>query len=57
MLAQNAIKTIGGGEPEVREFNLPYTLVKRSLIIIKKEMPTPEKYPRRTGKAAKAPLL
>lgn len=57
VLAQNAIKTIGGGEPEVREFNLPYTLVKRSLIIIKKEMPTPEKYPRRTGKAAKSPLL
>lgn len=57
VLAQNAIKMLGGGESEVREFTLPYTLLKRSLIIIKKESPTPEKYPRRIGKAAKSPLL
>ena len=57
LLAQKAIETLGGGETQVREFELPYTMAKRSLIIIKKERPTPEKYPRRVGKASKSPLV
>ena len=54
--AENAIKTLGGELSGV----LPYTLQpsgsRRTLAIISKTGPTPEKYPRRAGMPAKRPI-
>lgn len=49
--AQNAIKILGGEVSEVKEYRLPNN-DKRTLIIVKKVLPTPKKYPRRKGISA-----
>ena len=54
--AKNAIDLLGGGEAEIKEYLLPDTRLRRSVIIVKKISPTPEKYPRRAGKPEKKPL-
>lgn len=54
--ATNALEVLGGTIDEIKEFKLPYTNADRSLIVIKKIIETPEKYPRRTGKPEKNPL-
>ncbi|MDD3898399.1 MAG: 16S rRNA (guanine(527)-N(7))-methyltransferase RsmG [Syntrophomonadaceae bacterium] len=53
--AQNALAILGGTLEEV----YCYTLMEerdRALIVVRKEKPTPEKYPRRVGIPAKRPL-
>ncbi|MDD2373205.1 MAG: 16S rRNA (guanine(527)-N(7))-methyltransferase RsmG [Syntrophomonadaceae bacterium] len=53
--AQNALAILGGTLEEVN----CYTLMEerdRALIVVRKEKPTPEKYPRRVGIPAKRPL-
>lgn len=54
--AQNAIKTLGGSVRNHKEFTLPLTDIRRSLIMIEKIKETPKKYPRTAGKPAKEPL-
>ena len=54
--AQNAIKLLGGKIENVLEFNLPNSTMERTLIIIKKTLTTPKKYPRAAGKPSKEPL-
>jgi len=46
---------LGGGEPRIREHQLP-SGEKRRLIFVPKVAPTPSGFPRRTGVAAKRPL-
>ena len=53
--AQGAIETLGGRLREV----LPVTLLgldERALVVLEKQHPTPERYPRRPGMPAKRPL-
>ncbi|MBR1422269.1 MAG: 16S rRNA (guanine(527)-N(7))-methyltransferase RsmG [Ruminococcus sp.] len=53
--AQNAVKTLGGEVSQVTDYTLP-TGDGRTLIIIGKVKPTPEKYPRNKGQMKKKPL-
>jgi 16S rRNA (guanine527-N7)-methyltransferase len=54
--ADNAIKVLGGKIKEIKKLKLPGSDIIRSLVIIEKISPTPEKYPRRPGMANKRPL-
>ena len=53
--AKNAIALLGGGEPVVTEYTLPNG-DGRTLVLIKKERPTPKKYPRQRVKLNDKPL-
>lgn len=50
-----AIDILGGKVKEVRKIDLEL-LEQRSLVIVEKVSPTPQRYPRRTGVPAKRPL-
>ncbi|MTI83510.1 MAG: 16S rRNA (guanine(527)-N(7))-methyltransferase RsmG [Firmicutes bacterium] len=54
--AQNAIKILGGKTTQIIKLNLPISGDGRSIVIMEKIEPTPEKYPRRPGIPAKRPL-
>lgn len=54
--AEKAIKTLGGKIEKVDTFLLPDTDMGRSIILIKKEKATPNKYPRKAGTPAKEPI-
>ena len=54
--AANAIKTLGGAEPEIRTYGIPGTDVTRAAVLIRKVAETPDKYPRRWAKISKQPL-
>ncbi len=54
--AEHAIEILGGSVKEQRAFTLPYSDIKRNLIIIEKCRPTPKQYPRKAGTASKKPL-
>lgn len=55
--ARGAIESLGGCVREVKPLNLPGLVPGRCLVIMDKVIPTPEKYPRRSGVPAKRPLL
>lgn len=54
--AQNALKLLGARVEKINTYQLPNEAGKRVNIIIKKDSPTPSKYPRRTGLPEKKPL-
>lgn len=54
--AKKAIGILGGSLIRTEEFNLPYSDIKRTLILIEKIGNTPIKYPRLAGKPSKEPL-
>ena len=54
--ARQAIKRLGGGEPHVREYQIPGLDVTRTLVLVEKHMPTPTKYPRAYAQIKKKPL-
>lgn len=51
-----AARLLGGGRPDVIEFNLPVLGHRRTLVVIPKVAETPPGYPRRVGLPAKRPL-
>ena len=55
--SKKALDIIGGKIEEVKEFTLPFTDIKRNIIIIRKFRQTPTKYPRKAGKPSKEPLI
>ncbi|WHY77632.1 16S rRNA (guanine(527)-N(7))-methyltransferase RsmG [Neobacillus sp. WH10] len=55
-MGQKAITTLGGKLEKVFTFTLPMEDSERNIIIIKKERPTPKKYPRKPGTPGKAPI-
>ncbi|MCL6612505.1 MAG: 16S rRNA (guanine(527)-N(7))-methyltransferase RsmG [Peptococcaceae bacterium] len=55
--ARKAIDLLGGTVERVERFRLPLIPEERSLILIRKTAPTPERYPRRPGIPAKRPLV
>lgn len=54
--AKKAIGLLGGGEPKLMEVEVPFSDLHHCLVVIEKETPTPKKYPRKAGTAAKKPL-
>ncbi|WML29532.1 16S rRNA (guanine(527)-N(7))-methyltransferase RsmG [Neobacillus sp. OS1-32] len=54
--AEKAITTLGGRLENKFTFTLPIEQSERNMIILKKEKPTPKKYPRKPGTPAKAPI-
>lgn len=54
--AENAIKILGGKFYDSYSFKLPDNGGSRSIVVIRKESETPDKYPRRAGKPSKSPL-
>lgn len=54
--ASKAIQTLGGKKTDVYKFDLPENSGSRTLVIIEKVQPTPDKYPRQNGKIKAKPL-
>ena len=54
--AQNALKLLGGGEGVLYRGELPEGYGARTIVAVKKEKNTPEKYPRGQGKERSKPL-
>ncbi len=54
--AQSAYKTLGGKLKAVEKYELPEGYGERTLAVVEKVKPTPNKYPRGQGKERKAPL-
>ena len=54
--AQKAIEVLGGTIEKVEEFNLPQSDIGRTIITIKKDKQTPNKYPRKPGTPSKEPI-
>ena len=54
--AMNAIKVLGGKIEKIVEYDLCDAGLYRCLCIIKKETPTPKKYPRKAGLPSKEPI-
>lgn len=54
--AENAIALLGGKVEEKKEFLLPGSDIHRCLVLVRKERPTPKKYPRKAGLPGKEPL-
>lgn len=55
--SKKALEILGGKVEDVVNFDLPFTDMKRNIIIIKKFRHTPTKYPRKSGKPSKQPLV
>lgn len=53
--AKKAIREMGGEIEQVKEALLP-SGIRHSLVIIRKVIPTPSKYPRKAGKPSKEPI-
>ena len=54
--AKKAIEILGGKIEKIDEFNLPQSDIGRTVIIIRKEKQTPNKYPRKPGTPSKEPI-
>lgn len=54
--ADKAISVMGGKLEKQVEFTLPDSDIYRNLVVIKKQKPTPKKYPRKAGLPSKQPL-
>lgn len=55
--SRKALEILGGKIEEIREMTLPFSDIKRNLILVKKYRQTPTKYPRKAGKPLKEPLI
>ena len=54
--ARKAIKILGGKIEGIEEFKLPQTEIERTIILIRKENCTPNRYPRKAGVPSKEPI-
>lgn len=55
--SRKALEILGGKIEEVKEFELPFSDMKRNIIVVRKLRQTPTKYPRKAGKPSKEPLI
>ena len=55
-MSTSAISALGGKIEKIAPFELPNSIGKRSFVIIRKEIETDAKYPRKAGVPAKKPL-
>ena len=54
--AAAAVKTLGGGLERVQDYEIPGTDIRHRVVVIKKLLETPKKYPRAFAKMKKNPL-
>lgn len=54
--SRQAIATLGGDAPQVRQFQLAGTDMNRTIVEVRKRRPTPPAYPRKAGKVEQNPL-
>lgn len=54
--AKKAIQVLGGTSELVKEFTLPVADEQRTILVVKKVKPTPNKYPRQAGLPNKSPI-
>lgn len=54
--AENAVKELGGELAEIIPYELPYSDITHNIIIIRKAVQTPTKYPRKPGKPSASPI-
>lgn len=52
-----ALDVLGGKIEDVKEFTLPNSDMRRTIILVRKLRQTPTKYPRKAGKPSKEPLV
>lgn len=52
-----ALEILGGKLEAVKEMCLPFSDIKRNIILVRKFRQTPTKYPRKPGKPSKEPLI
>jgi len=55
--SMKALNILGGSIEKIYEIILPYSEIKRTIIIIKKLRHSPTNYPRKAGKPSKEPLI
>ena len=55
-LSSNALSTLGGKIESEHSFSLPDSDLQRTILFIRKENKTPDKYPRKAGTPSKKPL-
>lgn len=55
--SEKALEVLGGKIEDIKEMTLPFSDIKRNIIIVKKFRQTPTKYPRKAGKPLKQPLI
>lgn len=55
--AKNAITVLGGSVEEIKKVEVPFGDLTRYVVVIQKIQETPQKYPRKSGKALKNPIL
>lgn len=55
--SKKALETLGGKIEDIKKFNLPSTDINRNIIIVRKFRQTPIKFPRKSGKPSKEPLI
>lgn len=55
--AGKAIEILGGKKEAVVQLQLPYSEIERSFVVLRKQKPTPGKYPRKAGTPGKEPIL
>lgn len=55
--SKKALEVLGGKIEKVIETVLPFSDIKRNIIIVRKFRQTPTKYPRKAGKPSKEPLI
>lgn len=55
--SHKALEVLGGKIEEIKELNLPFSDIKRNIVIVKKLRQTPTRYPRKAGKPSKEPLI
>lgn len=55
-VGKKAIAVLGGKIEEIFSFTLPIEESERNILLIKKEKPTPKKYPRKPGTPNKTPI-
>lgn len=55
--AEKAVRLLGGKKAEIYRYALPGDYGERSLVVVEKEKPTPEKFPRGRGKERSHPIL
>ena len=55
--AEKAVKVLGGKIKDIIYFSLPDSEIQRSLVVIEKISPCPERYPRKAGTPQKEPIL
>lgn len=55
--SKKALEILGGEIVDIKETILPFSDIKRNIIVVKKLRQTPTKYPRKAGKPSKEPLV